>query len=375
MRFIEENIQKKVGAKYIVSEKWINKYIEYLNGQSKYPPGLITNEEVDRQSLAKNQTLTIYTVNETVWKFMHKLYGGGPEILHSNLAYSRSASDSASEPQTADTMSQSQANETLRTSLAESRSSKKKVNLYLRPMGMENDSFYCYMNACLQGLLSIGEFAQYTLEERYKEMEHKKNQKSWKALNEVVLSHGKRAPYCTPKAIRKVAMNIFDPDEQHDAHEFLRFLLSGMQDEVNLPRPKKEIEFKEAEAAWAYYKKYNVSLVDELFAGQLINQVACCACKHVSTTFDPFLDLSLPVTVGKTHTLDECLEAFQKEEEIKDSYTCEKCKSSSKVIKRMMVNKFPKYLVVHLKRFQLYPKKKKIIEPIAFSLDNWTIKK
>ena len=33
----------------------------------------------------------------------------------------------------------------------------------------------------------------------------------------------------------------------------------------------------------------------ELFGGQLKSKITCLACKYVSSTFDPFLDVSLPI--------------------------------------------------------------------------------
>lgn len=371
-KFIQENIQKKTINEYVVSQTWIAKYKEFLEGKVKTLPGQIVNQKTTTPS---NKGL--YTVNETVWKFISKLYGGGPEIVRVNrsISISASESDKSSEPRTADTMS---ANDSVRTTSGSGSGSLKpflkKTNFSLKPIGMANESFYCYMNSCLQGLLSIGEMAQYASEEKYKSASSK-NPKFWKAMNEVVVSHSKKITCTNPKAVRRISSTMFDPDEQHDAHEFLRFLVSGMQDEINLARPKKQVEINDPDMSWAYYRKYNVSIVDDLFAGQLVNRVLCTACKYVSTTYDPFLDLSLPITPGKTVNLDDCLEAFQQEEEIKDSYVCEKCKSKSKAIKRLVVNKFPRYLVIHLKRFQTYPRKRKIIDHINFQMDNWSIKK
>lgn len=378
MKFIEENINKKSSTKYIVSELWINKYTDYLNGTSKSLPGPIQNQDMKHKNVAKPLSQNIYTVNDIVWRFMYKLYGGGPEIQQNNRSTSISASESdkCSEPLTADTMSRSEATESLRTSVTSSlKSSAKKTTFYLKPVGLSNESFYCYMNSCLQGLLAIGELAQYANEEKYKEAINAKNHKFWKAMNEVVVAHNKRGSNFLPRAIRRAAVNVFDPDEQHDAHEFFRFLLSGMQDEINLSRPKKEVELTDPDTSWAYYRKYHVSIVDELFAGQLVNRVTCTACSYVSTTFDPFLDLSLPIAPGKTKNIDDCLELFQKEEEIKDSYVCEKCKSKSRAVKRLVVSRYPKYLVIHLKRFQTYPRKRKLIDQINFPVENWSVRK
>jgi len=40
------------------------------------------------------------------------------------------------------------------------------------------------------------------------------------------------------------------------------YLLSGMQEEMTVSAPKKEIEFSNANAAWDYYQKYNNSIID-----------------------------------------------------------------------------------------------------------------
>lgn len=59
--------------------------------------------------------------------------------------------------------------------------------------------------------------------------------------------------------------------------------------------------------------------------------------------------------------LDECLEMFFKDEIIDDSWNCDKCKKKSSKVKRTLkVSYAPNILILHLKRFALFPKKKKI---------------
>jgi ubiquitin C-terminal hydrolase len=72
-----------------------------------------------------------------------------------------------------------------------------------------------------------------------------------------------------------------------------------------------------------------------------VSRVTCKSCNHISKTFDPFLDLSLPIIPGKTRTVTECYGTFSKDEDIKDSYTCEKCKVKGKASKRFTVCRFP----------------------------------
>ena len=60
-------------------------------------------------------------------------------------------------------------------------------------------------------------------------------------------------------------------------------------------------------------------------------------------------------------SLDECVEMFFKDEIIDDSWSCDKCKKKvSKVKKTLKMSHAPNILILHLKRFALFPKKKKI---------------
>jgi ubiquitin C-terminal hydrolase len=328
---------------------------------------------------------------------MKKLYGGGPEIIegggpapsmtssmtempksHSVEPPKRSDSHKTHERRASDAMLRSEYKiekkiDKMNNSVTENVMSRSTpIPSSAKPSGMANESLFCYMNACVQGLLGINSLVDYTRKQGYTKVGATKTQKFWRAFNEIVTCQG--TSKFTPKQLRKISSLTFSMDEQHDSHEFMRFVLSGMQDEINLTRPKKQIEFKDSNSAWEHYKKYHSSIIDELFAGQLVSRVTCKNCSHISKTFDPFLDLSLPIIPGKTKTINECYSTFAKDEDIKDSYTCEKCKVKGKATKRFAVCRFPQNLVIHLKRFQTYPKKKKIGEHIAYPLEDLKFK-
>jgi len=82
----------------------------------------------------------------------------------------------------------------------------------------------------------------------------------------------------------------------------------------------------------------------------------CKECNHTSLTYDPFWDLSVPVTKayssGET-TMDDCLRIFTKEETLDDDEKpfCERCKMRRRMTKKLSIHKFPPILVLHLKRF------------------------
>ncbi|XP_050390725.2 ubiquitin carboxyl-terminal hydrolase 45 [Patella vulgata] len=97
--------------------------------------------------------------------------------------------------------------------------------------------------------------------------------------------------------------------QQQDSHELLRYLLDVIRTEeikrcqtgilkhfnVNPKSIDEETKMKVKE----YGRQGKHTFIDSLFGGQLVSTVMCEECKHVSQIFEPFLDLSLPVTEEK----------------------------------------------------------------------------
>jgi ubiquitin carboxyl-terminal hydrolase 6/32 len=84
----------------------------------------------------------------------------------------------------------------------------------------------------------------------------------------------------------------------------LAFLLDGLHEDLNRVHEKPYVELKDsngrpdeevAAEAWDNHLKRNMSVVVDLFQGQLRSQVVCKACTYESVRFDPFTFLSLPL--------------------------------------------------------------------------------
>eukprot|EP01133_Synstelium_polycarpum_P003592 gene3592-4114_t len=74
----------------------------------------------------------------------------------------------------------------------------------------------------------------------------------------------------------------FQGYKQQDAHELLRYLLDGLINEEQA----------------AVKNRRDPTYIDNIFGGRLISVITCFHCGYVSKTYEPFLDLSLPLPSG-----------------------------------------------------------------------------
>lgn len=143
---------------------------------------------------------------------------------------------------------------------------------------------------------------------------------------------------------------------QEDSHEFLRFLVDGLQNsELSMHSSKPDKINAEL--------KYTTS-IHQLFGGRLRSRVTCQKCQHPSDTFDAFLDLS--VEVRQCRSVREAFTKFIKMDRLEgqNKYKCDKCKILVNATKQLTIDEAPKALVVHLKRFS--PTGGKIRDQVAY---------
>ena len=91
---------------------------------------------------------------------------------------------------------------------------------------------------------------------------------------------------------------------QHDAQEFLLWLLDRVHEELNTATKKKYKRLKDlpgrpddvvAAESLANYTRCNNSFVMDIFQAQFRSSLTCPNCERQSNTFDPFLCVSLPI--------------------------------------------------------------------------------
>ncbi|KAK6644576.1 hypothetical protein RUM43_000843 [Polyplax serrata] len=135
--------------------------------------------------------------------------------------------------------------------------------------------------------------------------------------------------------------------EQQDAHEFFIATL--------------DVLHRHCEATQKSSNPSKCScIIDQIFTGGLQSDVVCQSCNNVSTTIDPFWDISLDLgqsaglSGSEPKSLVDCLERFTRAEHLGSTakIKCNNCKNYQESTKQLTMKKLPVVASFHLKRFE-----------------------
>ena len=97
------------------------------------------------------------------------------------------------------------------------------------------------------------------------------------------------------------------------------------------------------------------SFISDNFRGELSNKVTCITCETTTKRKETFMNLSLDLE--KNTSLIYCMQRFATKELLNqdNKLMCDTCLSRQVATKEIIVSRFPKLLLVHLKRFRIDP--------------------
>ncbi|CAB3230092.1 unnamed protein product [Arctia plantaginis] len=191
--------------------------------------------------------------------------------------------------------------------------------------GIKNHGNTCYMNAVLQCLSHTDVIAEYFVLEHYKvdlQKRNKINSKKYGTRGEVTeqLAALLKALWaCHYTADMSTAFKgaverhgtQYRGNSQHDAQEFLFWLLDKVHEDLNTATKKKYKTIKNtggkpdevvAAETLANHARRNSSFVQAVFQAQYRSALTCAKCERTSCTFDPFhcVSVQLPSRLATT---------------------------------------------------------------------------
>ncbi|XP_022217626.2 ubiquitin carboxyl-terminal hydrolase nonstop, partial [Drosophila obscura] len=237
--------------------------------------------------------------------------------------------------------------------------------------GLLNLGATCFMNCIVQALVHTPLLSDYFMSDR-----HDCGKSSHKCLVCEVsrlfqeFYSGSRSPLSLHRLLHLIWNHAkhLAGYEQQDAHEFFIATLDVLH--RHCVKAKAEHESKSnnsssgsgtnsTSSTTSSYGQCNC-IIDQIFTGMLQSDVVCQACKGVSTTFDPFWDISLDLGETTTHggvtpkTLIDCLERYTRAEHLGSAakIKCSTCKSYQESTKQFSLRTLPSVVSFHLKRFE-----------------------
>jgi len=190
---------------------------------------------------------------------------------------------------------------------------------------LQNLGNTCYMNSSVQCLSFIPELRSYLIADDYLSDINKDNPLGYKGELARVFSVFLKQMWfgissvISPREFRLATAQLYqqwDTTQQQDAEEFLRWLLDGLHEDLNLIHKKPYYELDDsngrndhvvADEHWQLHLRRNQSVIVDLFQGQYKSALTCPQCDHKSVKFDAFSALTLPIPDRDTMIPVHCL--------------------------------------------------------------------
>lgn len=155
-------------------------------------------------------------------------------------------------------------------------------------------------------------------------------------------------------------LRLLNPDfqgpHQQDAHELYSYVINNLAETIQMIQKRedgdrlKTLLFRASDE-----KTLGKTFVHDTFEGIIRNETKCLSCGTVSSRKESFFEIS--IDIEDRNSVASCLRRFSEIERLgqDEGFHCEKdsCSSARQPAeKKMILEKLPKVLVLHLKRFR-----------------------
>jgi len=151
---------------------------------------------------------------------------------------------------------------------------------------------------------------------------------------------------------------------QADAAEAIQILLDGLHtqqarevsmDIKGVAVTADQVELIKSLESWSTFFRKEYSPLIDAFYGQTQTKIVCSTCKNCSTRYEPWAILKAPIPGaekpgGAAPTLQECITSALATETL-DDYACDGCKKKGSARMEHTISRFPRHLILSLKRF------------------------
>ncbi|KAK0274342.1 hypothetical protein LTR57_023826 [Friedmanniomyces endolithicus] len=252
--------------------------------------------------------------------------------------------------------------------------------------GMYNMGQTCFMSVILQSLLHNPLLRTWFLSEGHKSSDCEREACTACALDDIFTDfwaldkhEGYGAVHMLQGCWKAPGGGGLAGYSQQDAHEYWGFVLNSLHGAITEEEGVGGEEEGGERRKRGRGKAECDCVIHRTFSGRLRSTVTCLTCQNVTTSLDPFMDLSLDIrstavvvkkkklsmingttTVKETLPMDltECLDRFTSPETLgsggggSGKYFCRQCDGEQEARKQLGLERLPPVLPVHFKRFE-----------------------
>lgn len=263
-----------------------------------------------------------------------------------------------------------------------------------KPCGLANLGNTCFLNACVQALLSIDEFQETNVStmspDKIETIVLREWQQMWGAMHSNESFNKVLVPKPFVQAIHAVAMKkdriLFTGFAQNDMPEFLLFFIECLHESISRKAnlhiqgtAENEVDHLARDCysmLQTSYARGDYSEFMDIFYGIYVSKITSLVGVSKSSKPEPFFILDLPLSSDPRQTMESCFDRYVEKERLEreNAWWNEETKAKEDVYKHTLFWKFPPILVVVFQRF-LANGQQKNNALVEFPLENLDLSK